>query len=146
MIKIFNDINEDVFQIRREVFIEEQGITEEDEFEGSEEKFIHFCLYDNNDITGYIRVYVENRELHIGRVAVVLTYRGRGLGYSLMNVAEEFGLQNNCYSCLLNSQIQAKGFYKRLGYSEVGEVFLEAGIDHIKMVKHLKSINEITIM
>jgi predicted GNAT family N-acyltransferase len=131
------DINEAISNIRREVFMEEQGISEKNEFEGGEDAYIHFCIFDNSILIGYIRILINDSVLHVGRVAVKYQYRKQGVGKAIMIYAEEFGRNNGCTSVILNAQMQAKGFYSKLGYFVKGEVFKEAGIDHIQMAKSL---------
>jgi len=137
-IETLYDINDAIAGIRREVFIDEQSIAEEDEFEGGEDTFIHFCMHENGIIIGYARVYVKDHILHIGRIAVRKVFRQRGHGRHIVSFAEKFGLVVDCAAISLNAQIQAKGFYEKIGYTSIGAMFLEAGIEHIKMIKSFK--------
>lgn len=105
------DINETISNIRREIFMEEQGISEKNEFEGREDSFIHFCVFENSVLIGYIRIFINDSVLYVGRVAVKYQYRKQGVGRAIMIPAEEFGRNNGCTSVILNAQMQAKGFY-----------------------------------
>jgi len=134
-IENYSNINDEIVAIRKEVFMDEQGILFEDEFEGGEETYIHFCLYNENVLVGYIRLTVVDCTLHIGRVAVKKEFRKKGLGRILMKTAEEYGVNNGCLEITLNAQLHAKGFYQKLGYTAWGDEFLEARIKHIKMTK-----------
>lgn len=136
IIKCF-DLNDDIAAIRREVFMEEQGISYTDEFDDNEDSLIHFCYYEQNILIGYIRVSISNNVIHISRVAVRKDFRKRGVGTKLMTHAEDFGRNNGCEISSLNAQLQAKGYYARSGYVEYGNIFLEANIAHILMEKHL---------
>lgn len=136
--EIFCDINKAIADFRREVFIVEQGISEEDEFEGGEDAFVHFCFYKNKLLVGYIRIAVKNGVLHIGRVAVKREFRKQGLGRIMMHTVEDFGVNNGCMSFSLHAQLYAMDFYQKLGYVALGGEFLEAGIKHIMMTKDLK--------
>jgi len=136
-LETFSDINNDIRGIRREVFIDEQDISEEEEFEGGEENFIHLCAYQKSILTGYLRIFVKESSLHIGRVAVKKQFRKQGIGRLLMLYAEKLGREKNCKFAVLNAQIQAKGFYTSLGYCADGDTFSEAGIEHIRMMKEL---------
>lgn len=140
IIKCF-DLNDDITAIRREVFMDEQGISYADEFEGNEDSFIHFCFYEKDLLIGYIRVSISNDAIHFGRVAVRKEFRRQGVGIKLMATAENFGRKSGCVIVSLNAQIQAKDFYAKLGYVEYGNVFLEANIEHILMKKHLVRIH-----
>jgi len=136
-IERYFDLTTEIAEIRREVFMEEQGISFVDEFEGGENTFVHFCLYCSNHLIGYARAISESADLHIGRVAVRKMWRKQGYGYILMKAAEEYGRENGCKTASLNAQIQAMGFYVQLGYNEVGDAFIEAGIEHKCMIKVL---------
>jgi len=136
-LETFSDINDEIVNIRREVFINEQKISEEEEFEGGEENFVHVCAYQKSMLTGYLRISVKETFLHIGRVAVKKQFRKQGVGRTIMFFAEKLGREKNCKFAVLNAQKQAEGFYKSLGYCADGDIFYEAGIEHVRMVKEL---------
>ncbi|GAB2454947.1 GNAT family N-acetyltransferase [Xylanimonas ulmi] len=74
-------------------------------------------------------------QAHIGRVAVAAAARGAGVGSALMGALERIALAEHAgadgaVTVLLSAQVQAIGFYERLGYTVTGEVYLDAGIDH----------------
>lgn len=134
---VLYDINNEIALLRHEVFVEEQGVTEEEEYDGNESDFIHFCMYENEELIGYARASVKEGTIHIGRVVIRKDKRKHGYGKEVVLFAEEYGIRAGCRVASLNSQIQAKGFYDKLGYEADGEVFIEAGIDHIRMSKNL---------
>lgn len=136
--EISHNINEAIVSLRREVFVVEQGISEEDEFEGGEDAFAHLCLYEDRSLVGYMRVAVRNGVLHIGRVAVKRELRKQGIGSLLMHAVEGYGVNNGCMSFSLHAQLQVRGFYQKLGYAVLGGEFLEVGIKHIVMTKEVK--------
>ncbi|MDE6660436.1 MAG: GNAT family N-acetyltransferase [Anaeroplasmataceae bacterium] len=130
--KILYDINEDSKALRTEVFIEEQNVPIELEIEADEDKYIHCCIYKENLLVAYARVYLSNPAI-IGRVCVKKSYRGLGFGRKVMELAEEQIPLNR--EITLHAQKHAKEFYKSLGYEKVGQIFTEANIEHIKMNK-----------
>jgi predicted GNAT family N-acyltransferase len=137
-IRYYPDLNDEMAAIRREVFIDEQGVPEAEEYEGHEDLYTHFCAYDGNLLAGYLRVIREEDRLRVGRVAVRKAYRLQGIGARLMASAEAFGRDSlGCTTAVLNAQLQASGFYRKLGYCAVGGVFKEAGIEHVAMEKRL---------
>ena len=74
-------------------------------------------------------------EVHVGRVAVVASARGTGAGARLMHAAEQIALAEHAgpdgtVTVLLSAQVQAIGFYERVGYEVYGPVYPDAGIDH----------------
>ena len=71
----------------------------------------------------------------VQRMAVVDDARGRGVGAALLHFLEHEARGAGARRFTLGAQLTARGFYRKLGYREVGEVFLDAGIEHIKMEK-----------
>jgi predicted GNAT family N-acyltransferase len=125
----FNEIR----NIRFTVFVKEQNVPQELEIDDLDEKAIHILCYVDNKAVATGRIIKEDG--HIGRIAVLKEYRGKQIGKMIMifimEIAKEFGLS----SVWLSSQLVAKGFYKKLGFKEYGEIFLDAGIEHINMKK-----------
>jgi predicted GNAT family N-acyltransferase len=136
-IRHFGDLDNEMAAIRREVFIVEQGVPEAEEYEAHEDLYTHFCAYDGSVLAGYLRVIREGDCLRVGRVAVRKSCRMQGVGARLMAGAEDYGRMIGCTAAVLNAQLQARGFYLKLGYHEIGGIFLEAGIEHVAMEKPL---------
>jgi predicted GNAT family N-acyltransferase len=119
-------------QIRTEVFIREQCIPEDEEFDEADLTAVHVLVRNPaGEAVGTARL-IENRK--IGRVAVLKPWRGRGAGAAmirhLMQVAREKGA-----TCIeLDAQTYAIPFYERLGYLTQGDEFMDAGIPHKKMI------------
>ncbi|MDE7213129.1 MAG: GNAT family N-acetyltransferase [Anaeroplasmataceae bacterium] len=130
--KILNDINDDIKALRTEVFIEEQHVPVELEIESEEDKYVHCCIYKDEILIAYARVYLSNPAI-IGRVCVKKNYRDLGYGNKVMNLAENQISSNT--EIVLHAQLHAKGFYEGLGYEVVGQMFMEASIEHIEMKK-----------
>jgi predicted GNAT family N-acyltransferase len=126
----------EIKKIRRSVFVTEQQIDEDIEFDGNDKDAIHVLLSKNDKFVGTGRMLANG---HIGRLAVYKAYRGQGLGrkavMALVEEAREQGLQR----VYLGAQLYAVPFYKKLGFSEFGRTFMEAGIEHIHMEKYLSS-------
>ena len=70
--------------------------------------------------------------------AVMKEYRGQSLGSEVIAILEEKALESGAHHIELSAQIQAKDFYKKLGYTEIGEIYKEEFCPHIKMFKDLK--------
>ncbi|MDE6656294.1 MAG: GNAT family N-acetyltransferase [Anaeroplasmataceae bacterium] len=131
--KILYDINEDIKTLRTEVFNEEQNVPVELVIESDEDKYVHCCIYKDEILIAYARVFLSNPAI-IGRVCVKKNYRGLGYGRKVMELAEEQIKGIN--EIHLHAQLHAKGFYEALGYTPFGDIFLEAGIKHISMKKN----------
>ena len=126
----------EILKARAKVFMFEQKIWYLD-MDNVDYNANHLFLEENGEVVAYLRAFKgeTDGEIHIGRVLSV--EHNKGLGTVLMNKALEYFKENDVKSIVLNSQIPAVRFYKKLGFDTFGEEFIEAGIPHIKMVKHL---------
>jgi ElaA protein len=124
--------------LRRVVFIEEQGVSPDDEIDGLDGQAIHLLALDGDEPVGTARLLVKGDLGKIGRVCVLPGARGRGLGAALIRRAlEEFRAMPGLRRATLGAQTHATGFYAALGFREVGEAFIDAGIPHREMVLDL---------
>ncbi len=131
--------NREVYEIlksRAKVFMFEQKIWYLD-MDNVDYNAYHLFLEENGEVVAYLRAFSGETvgEMHIGRVLSV--EHNKGIGTKLMKKALEYFKENDVKNIVLNSQIPAVGFYKKLGFNTVGEEFIEAGIPHIKMEKTL---------
>ncbi|MCI2947397.1 putative GNAT family N-acyltransferase [Staphylococcus caledonicus] len=130
------DMLSECFKIREEVFVKEQGVPLENELDSYEEDSIHIIGYDNHHTPfacARFRPYEDGAKVE--RVAILKTHRQGGYGQSLMLEIEKFAKDKGYQKLILNAQVQAQGFYTKLGYTPTGEIFLEENIEHIKMFK-----------
>lgn len=128
------ELKSDAAQIRREVFIREQSIPEQDEWDDQDAVSLHFIVYDlNHEQSQPIATarLLENNS--IGRVAVLKVYRGRGLGQLIMQHIIAHAQTEKRPSLKLSSQVHAIPFYETLGFIIKGEEYLDCGIPHIDM-------------
>ena len=124
-------------EIRRLVFVVEQGVSEEEEWDDLDAECVHFLALDPEPIgTARLRV-VDGRLGKAQRVAVLPSARGRRVGAVLMAALEREAATKGCREILLGAQIQALGFYESLGYEVFGDEFDDAGIPHRHMRKRL---------
>lgn len=124
----------DALFVRRTVFIDEQGVSEEEEIDVFEQQSVHFVIYDNDKPIAAGRFRTIDGVGKIERICVLPSYRGRGIGKQLMEAIEQYAKQH-VTKVKLNAQTRAEPFYKQLGYETVSDVFLDAGIPHVTMVK-----------
>lgn len=131
---------ERALEIRRQVFINEQEVPEEleiDEHDLPHTPTIHVLAIDHSGNaagTGRLREYAAGIG-KIERVAVLSTARGGGVGRMLMEKLEEEARGQGFHTLKLHAQLQAQPFYERLGYTPHGATFMDAGIEHIAMIK-----------
>ncbi|MCX7654232.1 MAG: PatB family C-S lyase [Fervidobacterium sp.] len=122
-------------EIREEVFVIEQGIDISLEMDGKDYEAVHFILKHFSEPVAVARARDMGKYWKIERVAVRKDFRNLGYGKIIMRHIEAFlsNIEQKIFS--LNAQVQVKDFYKKLGYKQVGEEFLEAGISHVRMEK-----------
>lgn len=132
---------DDAFAVRRAVFVEEQGVPEELEWDEYEEMATHFVAYDAGQPVGAARFRAYDldgdRVCKVERVAVLESVRGEDWGRQLMESLEATAEEEGFDRFYLHAQTSAREFYEKLGYEQVGGEFLEADIPHVKMVKSL---------
>ena len=120
-------------RLRREVFIEEQGVPEAEELDDKDEVAIHLLALDEAPL-GSARLLILGETGKIGRVCVVKAARGRGIGAALIRAAVERFRAMGLTQAKLGAQIHALGFYEALGFEATGPVYDDAGIPHRDMI------------
>lgn len=135
-----DDELDDALSVRREVFVEEQGVPEHRELDGRDEEATHFAAYDDGGEpvgAARLREYDESTG-KVERVAVVEPRRGEGLGCDLMDAVESAAADAGYDELLLHAQVPVIEFYQRLDYEVTSEEFEDAGIPHREMRKPLQ--------
>lgn len=94
----------------------------------------HFLAYLGGKPVGVARVVIQRKQAKIGRMAVLKSYRKRGVGKGLLQQTVKLARRHGANSIFLHAQIPVIGFYERMGFRRVGRAFMEAGIPHLKMV------------
>ena len=125
---------EQALAIRMRVFVREQGVPEEIETDLDDKHAFHFLALDGNQAVGTARVVMRHSSAKIGRMAVLKTFRGRGVGRKLLTHAVVTAKKQGAKNIYLHAQIPVIGFYEAMAFRCVGSVFREAGIAHRKMV------------
>ena len=121
--------------VRREVFVVEQEVPIELELDGADFECRHLLAFDSEGRPiGTARMQVDG---HIGRIAVVKSWRRRSVGSRLVEALVESAREAGLTSVDLGSQVHALGFYRKLGFEPQGDVFMEAGIPHQAMLRRL---------
>lgn len=122
--------------LRREVFIREQGFQEE--FDETDRTAWHLTLYQGAQAVACCRIFPDGPGAwHVGRVAVRKRCRGQGLGAAVMEEAERAAAGMGARVMALSAQVQAAGFYEKLGYARQGGVYLDEHCPHVRMEKPL---------
>ena len=119
--------------IRTQVFVEEQGVPAELEWDGLDEHAYHVVAYDPDGVPiGTGRLLQDG---HIGRVAVLREWRRQGVGTALLDMLLVIANKMGYDEVKLHAQTRVLDFYLRRGFREVGNEFLEANIPHLLMVR-----------
>lgn len=128
----WNKDKDQLSSIRRSVFIEEQNVPEEMEWDEFDASSIHFLVTLDEKSIACARLKKDGQ---IGRMAVLVEYRNQGIGSKLLQVVLETASNQAIDPAYLHAQVSAISFYERLGFTCQGEVFFEANIPHREMFK-----------
>ncbi len=121
--------------VREKVFVEEQGVARELEWDDVDAICDHAVAFDGNGRSiGTARLLPDAR---IGRMAVLKEWRGLGVGAALLAAMLARARGKGMTEVTLHAQQQAADFYRHFGFREQGEEFQEAGIPHVEMRLHL---------
>jgi len=121
--------------LRREVFIEEQGVPRDIEWDGRDADAVHVLAeQENGPVIGCGRLLADGR---IGRLAVRRTRRGEGIGAAMLARLVDLAQQRGAAEVYLHAQASAVAFYERAGFAARGAPFEEAGIEHQDMHRAL---------
>lgn len=126
--------------IRVTVFVEEQGVPLEDEFDqwdALRPEVKHIVALSEDLPVAASRLRFVDDYAKLERICILPPYRNYGLGRLLLSRLEELAQAEGAAKAVLHGQVQAEGFYEKLGYAREGEPFDEDGILHVKMVKSL---------
>ncbi|UXH45691.1 GNAT family N-acetyltransferase [Rossellomorea vietnamensis] len=126
---------QEVFHIRKTVFVVEQQVPLEEEIDEYENDSTHFVLYEDNKAVGAGRFRILDGVGKVERVCILKSTRGKGAGRELMLAIEEYAKRQPLSQLKLNAQTYAIPFYEGLGYQVTSEEFLDAGIPHKTMKK-----------
>jgi predicted GNAT family N-acyltransferase len=123
--------------LREDVFVGEQGVSLDEERDGLDADALHLVVLDDGAVVGTCRLLFEGTTVKLGRMAVARTRRGLGLARALLTEAEAQARVRRARRIVLAAQLSAQALYDRAGYGAYGDVFLDAGIEHVMMAKAL---------
>lgn len=134
-VKIYNHLPAEAAAIRKSVFMEEQGFT--NEFDDIDKTAQHIVLYVSGIPVATCRLYYsEDKKCHvIGRIAVSKSYRGNNYGAETIRYAEREIQKRGGTGIGLSAQVRAVGFYEKLGYHSLGKAYQDEGCPHVWMEK-----------
>jgi ElaA protein len=123
--------------LRYDVFCIEQGVSLEEERDGRDDEALHLVAVDGGVVVATCRLLSEGPEVKLGRMAVAPSHRGRRLAAALLVEADTRARELGAQRIVLAAQLSAQAVYERAGYAPYGDVFPDAGIEHVMMGKPL---------
>jgi predicted GNAT family N-acyltransferase len=118
--------------IRKSVFVEEQKVPPELEYDGFENESHHYLLFYNDEPIATARWRKTEKGIKLERFAMLYEYRNKGVGSELLQriMKDVSSLGEKIY---LHAQLKAVSYYEKAGFEKKGDVFVEAGIEHYLM-------------
>lgn len=130
------------YQVRMNVFVEEQKVPKELEIDEHEDEAIHFVGYEDSEAIAASRLRFVDSYGKLERICIEKDHRGKSHGKEIIKAMEDIVLERGFTKSKLNAQTHAEAFYQHLGYVTISGEFLDAGIPHVTMVKDLSQTNE----
>ncbi|RRV04390.1 GNAT family N-acetyltransferase [Pseudomonas sp. v388] len=124
--------NADIRRVRDAVFVAEQSVPPELEWDAEDGDAVHFLAYEGDFAIGTARLLPDGE---IGRLSVLRDWRGLAVGEALLKAVIHEAEQRGLNVQKLSAQVQAVEFYQRFGFTVVSEEFLEAGLPHVDMIR-----------
>jgi len=121
--------------VRDSVFVKEQGVPNEDEYDDKDNVCVHAIAWDEGRPVGTGRL---SRDGRIGRIAVLKQVRGKGLAKAIILALEQHARKCGLRQLWAHAQVQALGFYEKVGYRADGDEFMEDGIPHKRIQKSIQ--------
>ena len=123
--------------IREKVFIQEQKVTPELEWDSMDESAIHVLVFKDEEAIGCARAVVIKNYMQLGRMAVLKNYRGQGIGSALIEKAIVTAKLKQISSIHISAQCYAIDFYMKFGFKVMSDIYLDAEIPHRDMTLEL---------
>ncbi|MCJ7791544.1 MAG: GNAT family N-acetyltransferase [Dehalococcoidia bacterium] len=129
---------QEAFEVRRQVFVREQGISEDLVFDGHDREALHVVVKDGARVIGSARVqFLADNHAKLERMAILKRYRRKGIGREMLLFLDAVWKDKQVQQVIIHAQFEVVPFYKLCGFDELGLPFREAGVKHIKMRKRL---------
>lgn len=129
-----------VFAVRLAVFCEEQGYAPDREFDSTDREALHILVSEEGKPIGTGRLYwLDTATMALGRIAVLQTARGRGIGARIVRAMLRKAAACGAASAQLDAQCRAIGFYEKQGFTVCGEEHMDGHVPHRRMTCDLRS-------
>ena len=125
-------------ELRHDVFCVEQGVPEHEELDGRDGEGLHLVAVSGDQLLATCRLLFVGPTVQFSRLAVRRSARRQGIATALLKLADDETRAGGARRLVLHAQTYARPLYEAAGYEPRGRIFMEAGIEHIAMEKHLR--------
>jgi predicted GNAT family N-acyltransferase len=129
----WDEAKSQVMPIRHEVFIMEQEVPVELEWDEFDQDALHAIVKKDQEVIGTARLIIDKANARIGRMAIQKEYREQGIGQKLLSILIQTAKEKGAQECILHAQVHAIAFYAKADFEPHGPIFDEAGIPHVEM-------------
>ena len=129
----WDEAKSQVMPIRHEVFIKEQEVPEELEWDEFDQDALHAIVKKDQEVIGTARLIIDKANARIGRMAIQREYREQGIGQKLLSILIQTAKEKGAQESILHAQVHAIAFYAKADFEPNGPIFDEAGIPHVEM-------------
>ena len=130
-VPVFSTLCNEAFRLRRAVFIVEQQVPADEEFDAYDLIATHVVAIDDGEVCGTLRIIHDPEHIKIGRVVVAIPARGKGVASAM--IAHAIGLQKPGARFYLTAQTDKTSLYEKFGFVAFGDIFDDGGMPHIAM-------------
>jgi len=127
----------EILRVREIVFMEEQGVSREEEMDEFDKTATHIIAYYNDKVAGCARIRFLGERAKLERLAILKEFRKRGVGKKVLEFMIAHSKEKGVAEAYGHAQLYARDFYEKCGFKARGEEFMEAGIRHIEMYMKL---------
>lgn len=129
----------DCFDIRREVFVNEQGFSEESVFDSIDKNCHHLCVYNESDntIIATARLFKVKNNFECGRICVLQQHRKKGIGTVIMQGIELKSMLLGATTLFIKSTFESAAFFKSIGFVIAADLQTIEASDYVEMKKSL---------
>lgn len=132
-VPVFSTLANGAFALRREVFVWEQKVPEEEELDSYDLSATHYVAVAEGNVVATLRLIAQPEHIKIGRVAVQQAWRGRGVARKLIEKAMADARAKGNERFYLTAQSDKLGLYEKLGFVAFGPELMDGGMPHRAM-------------
>jgi predicted GNAT family N-acyltransferase len=132
-VPVFSDLGNLALALRRDVFVAEQHVPPEEEFDAYDLTCTHVVALLDGSVVGALRIIFLPEHVKFGRVVVARSARGKGIATAMMTFAMDLARARGETRFYLTAQTDKLALYEKLGFTVFGEEFQDGGMPHLAM-------------